>query len=172
MANILVRSDFVGDVYIPDGKFTGPVLDLAIADAEKKVLIDLLGYTLYNEFITELAGTPASKWTDLRDGATYECGGNTFFFDGCKEMLKYFTYFYYVKNSDFYNSVVGLKQNESENSRAADKLERNFILRQNYNKGIDIYIQANRFITDKNDPTEIYADWLYTAKRKIGIGIF
>ena len=47
-----------------------------IDDEEEKVLKEILGIALYNEFIEGLnEDYPAEKWLRIRDGATYELDG-------------------------------------------------------------------------------------------------
>lgn len=48
----------------------------------------LLGDALWTEFKTELAGTPAQKWIDLRDGATYLNGDTQYRYGGWVDMVR------------------------------------------------------------------------------------
>jgi hypothetical protein len=168
MANILTADDFVGEVEIPTGEWIDSKLDLYIAQVEEDILISLLGYTLYDEFVTALAGTPASKWTDLRDGGTYTSGDRTYYFKGILEMLKYFTFFYYMRDNGSENTQVGIAINETTNADRNPALASS-IMKRIWNKGIDIYCDAASYITIKNEPTEIYADFYYTHRDKLTI---
>ncbi len=54
-----------------------------IEDQEAEILKQLLGIKLYDEFIEGLEEDyPEQKWLDLRDGARYEIGANTYEWKG------------------------------------------------------------------------------------------
>jgi len=168
MASILTADDFVGEYEIPSGEWIDAKLDIYIAQVEEDMLISLLGYTLYDEFVTALAGSPASKWTDLRDGATYSIGDRAFYFKGILEMLKCFTYFYYVRDNQFENTQVGIAINNTTNSER-DTPFTSSILKRMWNRGIDIYNDACSFIVIKNEPAEVYADFYFTERSKVSL---
>lgn len=71
MAYLVKLSDFENAPYrVPNQTETPYFIDFVNA-AEVKWLKRLLGYQLYTEFAAAIAGTPAQKWIDLRDGAVY-----------------------------------------------------------------------------------------------------
>ena len=173
MASILSTADFTGEFNIPVGQYTSADLELFIAQVQEDYLTNLLGYDLKVAFEAGIAVTPPhdvlQKWQDLRDGATYNDGGShTVYFKGLKEMLKYFTYYEYMRYSEIQNTKIGQRKNDGTNSTPAEGIGK-MKIRRMYNKGLDIYYDATYFITDKNSPTEVYALFLYTPKKKIGL---
>lgn len=166
---IIESADFIGDVEIPVGEWTEDQLNLYIDDAQEDMLISLLGYTLYNELITSLNVHPfPAKWSELIDGATYDIGDRTYYFKGLTEMLKQFVFFYYMRDNNFENTQVGFAVNDVTNSERVTPLSSNVLVRH-WNKGIEIYNDACSFITIKNEPTEVYADFHWTKREKISI---
>lgn len=164
---ILTTADFEGEFELPVGQYINSKIDLYITQVEEDYLTDLLGHRLYSEFIAALAGTPDQKWVDLRDGDTYGTD-DEFKFKGLKQMLKYFTYYEYMRYAEVQNSKIGNVVNDATNAEPAGTLGK-MVIKRMYNKGVDIYCDAINYILDKNDPVEIYADLLHTRKGKIGL---
>ena len=126
MTNFLTYTDFTGLFNFDlDSDVTITFLDNIISQAQKKVLIDLLGIDLYNQFETGLAEvTPEQKWLDLRDGAKFEAdyNGKTYnlTFSGVKEMLKYYISAVYLKEITKKTTFAGKVSGKFENSQLAD----------------------------------------------------
>lgn len=126
--SIIDTSYFIRDISIPNvdsGTRVQDYIDLY----EKEVLIDLLGYTLYQEFTTAIAGSPAQKWVDLRDGAefSFELNGDTINtkWEGLKNTIKKSLIAYYVYYKLVYDGVIqltgtGAVVSKNENSEVVD----------------------------------------------------
>lgn len=93
---------------------------------EREILLRLLGYDLYNQFIEGLEdATPAQKWLDLRDGktfevtinqATYNVRWNGLINDEKISLLSYYVYFNYIREN--YQQATGLGYIESTQENA------------------------------------------------------
>jgi len=158
MANILTTSDFVGELETPTNSYTETKLGYYIADVQERVLLSLMGYTLKTAFEAGLIAAE-SKYELLRDGDTYDTDPVRYF-DGIKDMLKYLTYFYYVRDMQSQLTMIGNKQANSTNSTSGASISKVKLTRM-YNKGVSIYREADSYIQVKNTPTEIFEDFYY-----------
>lgn len=101
---------FTGEINIPTLPATDTSLTQAIAQYEKEILIQLLGYKLYSLVIADLTGpesTPVTqKYIDLVDGKEFTHSFNgedyTIKWEGLKSaakqsLISYYTFFKYVE---------------------------------------------------------------------------
>ena len=166
MASILgiAITDFTGVFSIPSGTYVDQnILDL-IDQEEERILIDLLGWKLFDEFRTALAGTPAAKWTDLRDGDQYGTSPTLYNFKGVKQMIIYFVWYQYTRFLGASNTKVGIRVKDGTNSVENSSVKSMKLIR-GYNEGIKIYHNAYCYIIDKGT----YDDQIYTPKEEIGL---
>lgn len=166
MANILTISDFIGEFKLPTGEHVDSDLTLIITQVQEDYLLSLLGYTLKTSFEAGIGDT--GVYDALNDGDTYGNTPSIYKYKGIKEMLKYFTYYEWMKFAEISNTPLGYRRAESTNS-VESGIKGAELARLIYNKGIKIYCDTNRYIADKNSPTEVYADQLFTPKEIIGI---
>lgn len=94
---------------------------------ETEYLKKALGYNMWKAFTEALAGTPATKWTDLRDGVDYTVGDVTYRWNGFKNSEKvspiaYYVYCEYMSEmavkTTAQGAVVDTKQNSTGVSSA------------------------------------------------------
>ena len=168
MANILTIDDFDGQFEMPSNSYTDAQIEMYIEDVQEEQLTDLLGYDLYNEFMTALDATPDVKWTNLRDGDTYQDGEYLRKFKGIKDMLKYFTYFEYMRSLRIEARETGFRLPDGTNSDEAGNLG-TVRLKRMYNKGIAIYQDAYFYIKEENKGTEIFELFRYKHKYKTSL---
>lgn len=112
MNNFITANDFKIDIALPLN--VPQVIDSLnndyIQKYQKEILIKLLGYTLYLQFDVGLSvASPAQKWLDLRDGCTYQDYDDNGVlqyveFKGCKEIVKYYVYFFFL--NDLQNKIT------------------------------------------------------------------
>lgn len=129
MATITAPSDFKGMVMLP--QINAPVnigvsvehpvsvaLQQLIDEKEPEVLIELLGYQLYKDFIAGLAETgPAQKWLDLKNGAEYtDERGKLHKYNGIKNIITRYVYYWYLRQQATNTNGVGEAINDTENS--------------------------------------------------------
>lgn len=70
--SLINTSYFIGEINLPNIDKKINTYNAAIEQYEKEILINLLGYELYTEFIAAIAlPGPDQKWLDLRDGAEF-----------------------------------------------------------------------------------------------------
>ena len=150
MANLIDTSYFINDIYLPTDEC--PDLTGFITKFEPEILKKVLGYDLYAVFIAALAGTPASKWTDLRDGADYDVSGITYEWRGLintekDSLIAYYVFYKYTFMGMNTNSGVGIKMTNSENSTITDK---RYVQIYAYNRMVDMIAEMDAFILAKN----------------------
>jgi len=133
-----------------------------ISKYEKKYLIDLFGFDLYELFIADLVdGTPTSeRFLDVYNVLYYNPVGNVFIpidaaytgwasqFKNCKKeptysegistMLKGFVFFHFVRDMDLNVSSTGVVVNKNENSDRADAKTLEFI-ELRFNEAVDSF---------------------------------
>jgi len=156
--NILETNDFTtaGEFYIGLNNNEATLLSDEITYRERDTLEALLGDKLYNDFQTDLAiindGTPtAQKWLDFVNGVTYIPQTNTdktINYKGCKDILKSFVFFYYLRLSHIKRTGAGIKVINGENSEPVGMNLLNSILSDKYNKGVDRYKSALVFLNE------------------------
>ena len=74
---------------------------------EPIILIKILGYALYKEFVAALESSPAQKWLDLRDGVEYtDSSGNLQKYDGI----------FLIITDHVYNAIIASLQSEATDS--------------------------------------------------------
>jgi hypothetical protein len=114
----------IDETYFQQGELKLPIdaindIQYYIDEHEKKILKDLLGYSLYKEFIDALAGTPAQKWIDLRDGTTYiDDNADTQEYEGIFLIIANYTYFNIVADKQSYVTGSGVKFGMTDNSES------------------------------------------------------
>jgi len=144
--SFIVPTDFKGDKYISQNVFTLEDLQYYIDTVQEKILKELLGEDLYLKLLADCTdNVPATqKYIDLLDGKTYtetNAEGTTVNvqYKGLKEMLRYFTFYYFIKEQPFRATISGVMAGENENGKAISAMQLNRIVVQAYNKGVDLY---------------------------------
>ena len=72
---------------------------------------------MYIEFVTALAGTPAQKWLDLRDGTTYTDGNDDVQdYEGIQQIIADYVFVQIVGDKQTYPTDSGVKRGGTENA--------------------------------------------------------
>jgi hypothetical protein len=140
MAEILNISDFgAGKYELHTGMYTVDKLQDYIDRYEARYLIDLLGATLYAEFIADLvAGVPQSpKFEVIFNALSVEGPNCVKHSEGIKDLLKGFIYFEYAKDLINQMTSIGNTVPTGENSEKATTLYTTFYNR--YNEAVRSY---------------------------------
>lgn len=111
----------ITSAYFASGELKLPIDNISdiqyfIDEHEKILLKGLLGYSLYNDFITALAGTPATKWTELRDGKEYTYNDILKKYEGIQYILADYTFFRIVSDKQTYTTDGGVKFAMTDNA--------------------------------------------------------
>lgn len=136
---------------------------------EKRILRSLLGDDLYLTFIENIEQT-SGKYYDLKNGVTSytNTDGRKDVFDGVKDMLKYFVYYYYQTYSQNQASTLGDFKNNIENSERQDKALINKMAVDAYNIGIQKYYETYCYMSYKNgQESDYYPNWRFGYLNKI-----
>ena len=167
---IITDSYFIEKISLPtDNTAISNKLSVSIDRAEKKYLIDILGYELYSLFVAELPTPTSQRFTDILDGAEFTNSlGNLDKWDGLKDettyvsMLAYFT-FYEFETSNINATGTGTTSNMYENAEKVSPVEKQL---QAYNLGIEQYHKLYDFLLQNQSD---YPEWVYKNKNKLGI---
>lgn len=162
IANLVDIDDFKGKYYLKLPTQITNAFDVIIQEVQYNILIDLMGFPIYNEFETGLGIVPIpSQWTDLRDGTTYTdyCSylNN---WQGLKYMLIPFIWTEWIENEQFKISGLGMITGKPENSDMASDFQWKTKLHDFKNEAIKRYREAYSFmysnLEDYNDFTTFY----------------
>ena len=154
--SIISIADFsAGELKITRNNAVDTDLQSYIDETEEKFLRSLLGDTLYIEFTGQLPTPSLQKWTDLLNGYNYtienaEGENESVYFIGVKKMLRLFTWFYFVREQSFQNSIVGQVKGASQASANALMPEISRLIKKRYNKGISLYDECQKFIKEND----------------------
>lgn len=149
-----------------------------VSAAEQEVLIDLMGYTLYIDFINGIAvtPTPAAHWLALRDGGTYLNSENeSSYYSGMKAFLIPYIYSMWLRDNFDNDSAFGVSLALVENAEIISPSTR--IVRA-YNKyseligfseyKLNYFNSDNSFFGFLESDRLNYPSWEYTCKRDPG----
>jgi len=192
-------SYFIGEITIPNLDKVGNQATLTsdISFYEKEILMDALGYQLYLEYTTAIAGeSPAQKWLDLRDGAefSFEFYGNTVTrkWIGLENsdkvsLIAYYVYAMYIRKVSQTLTGVGMAVGQSENAQIVSGSRK---MVNAWNRFIEQYGEVpdgfnshwdSHYIHYDDKPTiynfllansDDYDDWIYTRREDINVGGF
>ena len=142
------------------------VLDAVCVNVEKKMLASLLGDVTYLDY----ENNPAT-YQELIDGykiptveidhvqqyelAPYEYLGKKRVFRGVKDMLAYFTYFYYAQNKYNFNPTTEEKTSDTDRVNVTQNMYDAYYL------GYKLYYDAYYYIKYKQSLGE-YSDWEFS----------
>lgn len=156
MNNQVTSVDFVGSIFLPES--ISGATDFGtnyIVKYQKEILIKLLGYDLYLAFETGLAvePTPETKWTDLKNGSTYQIDGINKQNIGTKKIVANYIYCKWVSENWQQLSAIGVFTAKAENSEFASP-ENKYATA--WNEMINYYNNVCDFITEKESD---YPNW-------------
>ena len=122
-----------------------------IDEHEPIILKKVLGYALYKEFIAALAGAPAQKWLDLRDGDEYtDTSDDLQDYEGIQQIIADYVFFEIVSNIQSYTTDSGVFGGATENSERSNPRYKQVFA---YNDMVDRLFYMNGFINAANDAT-------------------
>ena len=149
----LSTTDFTGFYQISNGNPHQDVkIDEYIADNQEEFLTDLLGCDLYALFIADLVNDvpQTQRFIDIFNAFCVDDSGcgTQIRSKGMKVMLKGFTYFNIVRNSDFFNTISGNVKNEFSNSAHVSTVEMG--INERYNVALGTYRAIQWFICEND----------------------
>ena len=153
---MLTTSDFTGYFKLPFDNSSKEVVANIIEQTEFKYLVDMLGVSLYNEFIADLGLNPEPTQQKFKNifgnlfvkNNVVNLTDGTLASSGIKYMLKGFVYFTFANEFNIIASQTGFVSNKNENS---EKPNQNFTLEMiedRYNRGIDNYKAIQCYIKE------------------------
>jgi len=165
MATIIDNTYFTDQLKLPVDNIT---IQSYINKEEPIILRKILGYALYIEFVTALAGTPDQEWIDLRDGVEYtDSSGNLQKYDGI----------FLIITDHVFNAIVSDLQTEATDGGVkvpltdnADGISPRYKQRYAQNDMVNRIAVMNDFINRANDyTTDTYENYLPTLIEKRNI---
>ena len=172
---------FFGEISLPGGSLEGDLADIDdyIEVYEKEALLDLLGYTLYKDFIANPTDT---RWTRFSAGYEYSIDfmGETHLVkwnglvnDEAVSLLAYYIYYKYVEFHVTHTSGFGELLQKAENASKISVTQKRV---NAWNRFIELrgdpgqeeinptcYNFLNKF---EDDPTNGYDKWLFRVLRR------
>ena len=129
---------------------------------EDEYLSKVLGYEMKTEFEAAIAGTPAQKWIDLRDGAEFSYNGNLYKWTGFLNDLKdspiaYYVYYWMIKEDNTLLTGTGTAITKNENSDRVTpliKLVDSYVYMADKNRLLKAFIEANSSDYPSYAPTD------------------
>jgi len=120
---------------------------------EKRITTDLLGYELFKQFNNDLInGLPVTqKWIDFVNGIDYILDGVLKNYTGIIEMLQYYTLSILTEKFQLFQTGIGIRKLEGENSLDTSNLEKEQEIVNNYNNCLPLYRQAYDFLYNNNE---------------------
>jgi len=162
MDNLIAYDEFEGTISIDIlREEVQEQLELYISSTQEKILRWLLGDNLYFDFVENESET---KYQTLINGDTivYTYNGVKGKYTGLKDMLKYFTYFYYTRQEVSSNTSMGETMSTSQNGQA---VQNNTKLIDAWNQGVRLYDEAINYIQYKGET--VYSELDSTELKKI-----
>lgn len=140
--------------YFTEGELRFPIdntddIQFYIDEHEPNILKRLFGYALYKEFTEALAGTPAQKWIDLRDGAEYtDRSGNLQKYEGIYYIIADYVFYNIIPDFQYYTTDSGIKGGDTENAQNANpRYKQSFA----WNDMVNRAYRLDEFILVSND---------------------
>ncbi len=110
MINLVTIKDFSKQPYqIVLGSRPDSVLENQIEKYQKEILILILGNQEYYNLINDNSGLfPTSqKWIDFINGVSYVKNGKNINYEGVKEVIIAYVYYWYKRNNDLQTGITG-----------------------------------------------------------------
>jgi hypothetical protein len=136
--------------------------DNIVEKEEEKILRDLLGNTLYDAFIADLDvdnDPQTQKWIDFKDGVDYT-DSILIHYTGIIEMLVAFAFYALIIDNNNSNAT-GFTKNANQNSRVLNEYEKKSLAYDSYNRGVNFYVQSERYLSSFPDD---YEEWYHKTK--------
>lgn len=167
MATIINNTYFINELTLPVD--SGQINVQSYIDKHEPDILDgTLGVELADEFTTALAGTPAQKWLDLRDGVVYtDSADNQQRYKGIKLIIADYVFDKIVADKQTYTTDSGVKRGGTENAEnASPRYKQTFA----QNDMVDRIFVMDDFINVTNSDTpDTYDNYLPTVIGKTNI---
>lgn len=163
-------------IAVPTSKY-GNDIDTYITRYEEEILTDLLGYSLYSDFVDGLAApSPDQKWLDLRDGKTYEIDyngetrkvkWNGLINSNKVSLIAFYVFCMYKEVNQTITTNIGGVDPKAENAQRvieADKFSeswRRFLDLYGRDSDSELKPTAYNFLNEFEDD---YSNWEFTSK--------
>lgn len=151
MKKLISISDFKGSVRLPNvsAPINATIYSDLIDTYQKKALIDIFGYDFYLKMETAIGEGPIEeeepivvdqKWIDLVDGADMTINDKKYRYNGLKEILTHYIFYYWVV--EYFPSINSnsITTPFAENSTVTDP---NFHITIIWNRMINIIYEGN-----------------------------
>ena len=149
--NITYNNFSKGKYELHKGMYEQQKINQYIDKYEKMYMVQLLGATLYKEFVADLvAGVPQTqKFIDIYNEFIEDSGCGVLMSDGMIEMILGFIYFEYLKDQINQVWVSGVVAPSGENSKNASTLNQQIYTR--YNGALKTYRAIQQYICDNGN---------------------
>lgn len=165
MTNLVVYTDFIGDVDLPNLDKDVSGFNTFVTKFQKEILIKLLGYDLYLAFVAGLLEEPIkAKWTDLKNGSTYQIDSVNKQNPGVKDIVLYYIYCKWLSTHFEQLTGLGVIQSNSDNATIISPENK---ITTGWNNMLNYYYMVYNFISEKESD---YPNWDFTTLKMITYG--
>lgn len=156
-ARFIDISDFIGFYKVDENFYDSDIVE----KIEEETLRDLLGNSLYDDFISDLVDDePVSQiWIDFKDGMDYT-DETLIHYKGISEMLVAFAFYALIMDANN-SSSSGFTKNLNQNSRVLNEFEKRMLAFKAWNLGVNLYMQAEEYLSFYPDS---YQNWDHKTK--------
>lgn len=157
--SIIDNTYFIGELDVPEASKSA-FTTVWINRYENEYLKKVLGTSFALEFISALSGTPATKWTDLRDGKTYTVGTKTYEWIGFKDTVTHLSpianYIYAMWQLNHYTRTDSSGESIAavQNSLNADPIGK---VNQAWTRMKEWHSQLYHFLTNNSDTYDTFS---------------
>jgi hypothetical protein len=149
MAALVDYTYFVDPINIDTSKQVTKDNILLYSDMiEETYMLKLLGVKVYGEYICDKTAT---RFVDLLKKQSFTYDGITYVND-IKKMAAYFLYFEFTQDQNSFNTIFGEQRASVDNSIVTH----NFKLVANYNRAVDMYNIARKYLLSHSADFEGY----------------
>lgn len=127
-------------------------LSNCVTEYQEIIFKELFGEALYNYLYDHSSD---AVYTTLLAGKTIIENGYKYEWKGLRSMLAPFIYFYFKRDKEGYDTSVGEKKSNTQNS-SSNIQQLNNKLKRAWNKGVDLYKDAISYIDYKNNQSADY----------------
>lgn len=156
------KSDFVGDIRISQNTKEVNTLEYYIDKYFKEILIDLVGDFQYNHYLVSTGGSSFSSYgrfnillkgqnPDDTQFIYWDKDGVYTNYYGLVSAMRYFIYWFFVRDLRSKVTSVGVKFPDSELSVNPSQNQINSVIEERYNMGVDDYMCGYKLLQDLYD---------------------
>ena len=158
MANIIQITDFSGRFFLSENEYNSNMLQDIINEYTKKMLVDMLGIELYNDFYNDFQtgdGTPTQeRWVNFLNGEIYTPSGFSteykFEYKGIKSFLIPLIYAKLMRDTS-YTSDMGYVDGKTDGANQVTRIRQKNKADKAWNEGVQERFACYKYVYTNRD---------------------